>query len=206
MAKRPRRLRVEDLDVIRIEELAEVIKSGEVAVLPTDTIYGFHALADDGDALDRIFAIKGRETTKPLPVLFSSIQQLADLGADLDHARSCLESIWPAPLTAVLRLKKPLAATVGQLTVAARIPASEWLRHLLSMTGPLASTSLNRSGDPPAASLENLPPDSLDDVAIVVDGGVLDGQPSTVVEFTETLPRVIRQGAFVFTQNLWKTL
>ncbi len=206
MTRRLRRLRVEDLDVSRIGELAEIINSGEVAVLPTDTIYGFHALADDRNALDRIFAIKGRESGKPLPVLFSSIQQLTDLGADLGNARACLESIWPAPLTAVLRLERPFAATVGQLTVAARIPASEWLRHLLSLTGPLASTSLNRSGDPPAASLENLPLDSLEEVAIVVDGGILDGQPSTVVEFTESLPRVIRQGAFVFTQNLWKTL
>ncbi|HUO83507.1 MAG TPA: L-threonylcarbamoyladenylate synthase [Thermoanaerobaculia bacterium] len=189
----------------QIERIAAPLRRGSVIVLPTDTIYGFHALAGSDEAIRRIFAIKGREERKALPVLFANMAQLRDAGVRLPLAAAeFLEQTWPAPLTAILPLERPLAAASGAATVAARVPDLPWLRELLQRTGPLASTSANRSGEAPVTDPIELDPTLLNEVALVVDSGRLQGEPSTVVDFTEDLPRVVREGSFRFTQKLWK--
>src|SRR5437762_610375 len=119
-----------------LDELAHVLRGGGVALLPTDTIYGLHAVATNDDAVARIKAMKGRGDDKPFVIIASSIDQLLTLGADIPHG---LAGLWPAPLTAIL--------ACGATTIAARIPDLRWLRALLDRTGPLVSTSASRSGE-----------------------------------------------------------
>src|SRR5204863_7844901 len=99
-----------------LDELADVLRDGGVALLPTDTIYGLHAVATNEQAISRIRAMKGRGDDKPFVIIASSIDQLAALGATIP---SSLRNVWPAPLTAIF--------ACGATTIAARIPDLAWL-------------------------------------------------------------------------------
>ncbi len=191
----------------QIEHFSGILKRGEVAILPTDTIYGIHADAKNEDAVARMIEIKGRDDRKPFVVLCSSLEQAESLGAILSEPlRELLGSLWPAPLTALVELRKPIAATRGQSKIAIRVPASEWLRQLIELSGPLASTSVNPSGDAPLYTIAGLSKSEGYPIRHMLDLGSLDSLPSTLVDFTADPPRILRQGDFVFTQNLWKTV
>ncbi len=182
-----------------LDALAAVLRGGGVVLLPTDTIYGLHALASDEGAIARIAAMKGRGDDKPFVVIGSSIEQLRALGATIPEL---LQEIWPAPLTAIL--------ASGGSTIAARIPDLGWLRALLDRTGPLVSTSANRAGEPPVTSPGALPSDLKMCIDGALDQGSREGKPSTIVDFTGDEPKVIREGGEGFSQflrkSLWKAL
>lgn len=162
--------------------------------MPTDTIYGLHALATD-ESVERIAQLKGRGEAKRFVIIAASVEQIRELGADVPEA---LRSIWPSPLTAVLRQ--------GAITIAARVPDLRWLRDLLARTGPLISTSANRSGETPIADPADFPPQLLKTIDGIVDAGRREGKASAIVDFTGTEPRFIRDGDPRFTQLLRKTL
>ena len=191
----------------QLAELATLLADGGVVLLPTDTIYGLHARALDDAAVGRIADLKGRAETKPFVVLAADVGQLQELGIDADpDLLSRLASIWPAPLTAILPLRQPIAASRGMATLAVRIPALDWLRALAQQTGPLVSTSANRSGEPPVDRPEALARDLLERLDAIVDAGVRTGEPSAIVDLTSAEPRFIRDGERLFTQNLRKSL
>lgn len=200
------KIKTESPDEQQLNEMRKLLLEGQVLVLPTDTIYGLHAVATNPSAVDRIFELKGRSSEKSLPVLASSVDQLRDLGVELSvRQRSFLENIWPAPLTAIVPLARPLPAAEGP-TVAVRIPALLWLRRFIASTGPLASTSANKSGEPPAHDPSSLSNEIAAGVGGIADAGVLRRAASTIVDFTTDPPRVVRPGDFFFTQNLWKSM
>ncbi len=182
-----------------LDELASILIAGGVALLPTDTIYGLHAIAANQPAVDRIATIKERPSEKAFVVIAASVEQLETIGV---KAPDVLRKIWPAPLTAILQS--------GETTVAARVPDLDWLRSLLDRTGPLVSTSANRSGEAPITSPEMLDPAMKNRLDALLDQGIHDGKPSTIVDFTGNEPRMVREGDSGFTQilrkSLWKDL
>ena len=191
----------------QLAEIASILRSGGVVLLPTDTIYGLHALADDEQAVARVAELKGREDTKPFVVLGASAAQLEEIGIDIPaDVRKALDGLWPAPLTAILPLRRPVAASRGAASLAVRVPALEWLRELVSTTGPLLSTSANRSGEPPVDAPEKLVRDLQNQLDGLADGGLSHGEPSAIVDFTGEQPRLVREGNIFFTQKVWKTL
>jgi L-threonylcarbamoyladenylate synthase len=179
----------------QLEEIAGVLRGRGIVLMPTDTIYGLHALAGDSGAASRIAEIKGRDESKRFVTIAGSAEAIAATGVKVPDV---LKKIWPAPLTAVMRS--------GASTIAARVPDLAWLRDLLEMTGPLISTSANRSGEPPISDPSQLPPELEARLDGVVDGGPREGKASAIVDFTETEPRFIRDGEPRFTQILRKTL
>ena len=191
----------------QLEDIAGTLTAGGVVLLPTDTIYGLHALASNDEAVQRIAAMKGREDTKPFVVIGPSLESFAEVGIDAPpDVRTLLESLWPAPLTAILPLRRPISASRGMATLAVRVPALQWLRGLTLRTGPLASTSANRSGEPPLHDPKTIARDLLDHLSGVADAGLLEGEPSAIVDFTGPEPRVLREGERLFTQELRKRL
>lgn len=179
----------------QLAEIAEAFTASGVLLLPTDTIYGLHAVAANREAVARIAKMKERDGAKPFLVLAASAAQLEEMGCVVPPI---LNDLWPAPLTAVL--------THGSTTVAARVPDVGWLRTLAGMAGPLASTSANRSGEPPVSEPCELARDLLNALDGLVDAGPLHGEPSAIVDFTGDEPRFIRDGEFLFTQKLRKML
>lgn len=187
--------------------LASILKAGGVVLLPTDTIYGLHALANDANAINKIVEMKGRGEDKPFVVIGASIEQLEEIGARFDdRTRKILNDIWPGPLTAIVPLKKPIAASRGASTIAVRVPKLQLLQQLLQRTGPLASTSVNKSGEPPLADPKTLSPELQRSIDAIIDQGRIDAEPSTIVDFTGAEPRLLRGSESFFTQKVWKTL
>jgi L-threonylcarbamoyladenylate synthase len=190
-----------------IDQIASILGEGGVALLPTDTIYGLHALATDPAAIERLAMIKGRDDGKPFVVIGAGDDQLEQIGiAFRPEVRIVLNSVWPASLTAVLPLSRPVAASRGAASLAVRVPDVAWLRELLSRSGPLASTSANRSGEPPISTPNQLDPELQNRLDLLVDMGVFEGEPSMIVDFTGDEPLLIREGASSFAQKVWKTL
>lgn len=186
-----------------IEPLCALLARGGVLAIPTESSYGLGADPRNPEGVEAIYRIKGRERGKPLPVVVSDVRQLRDLG--IDPGLPILEALaacWPAPLTAVLPIARPLPATAGESTLAVRIPAHEGLRRLLADLGHgLTATSANRSGGAPI-----LDPDGAAELlagadpgagAAVVDGGILPGgPPSTLVAIEASGLVVLRTGSF----------
>lgn len=192
---------------IQSSEIARTLARGGVAILPTDTIYGLHARASDDAAVARIAAIKGRDDTKPFIVLAATIDDLSPLGVTAaPETLAVLGTIWPAPLTAILPIATAIAASRGANTLAVRIPDLPWLQNLLRRTGPLVSTSVNRSGDPPLITPSELARELHEAVDGVADCGSISAKPSAILDLSTAEPRFIREGEESFTQNVWKTL
>jgi L-threonylcarbamoyladenylate synthase len=192
---------------LQLHEIARALAGGAVVLMPTDTVYGLHALALDEAAVARVAGIKGRDDAKPFIVLAASMDQLKPLGISAGRNElEALETLWPAPLTAILPIEAPIAASRNRMTLAIRIPALDWLRELIARTGPLISTSANRSGEPLVASPELLARDLQERLDGIVDGGVRGGEPSTIVDLTSAEPHILREGEHSFTQKVWKTL
>jgi len=179
---------------LQVEEIGALLRSGGVVLMPTDTIYGLHALAGS-DAVARIVQIKGRDENKPFVTIAASASQIEALGVTVP---AIVRDLWPAPLTAILRR--------GTSTIAIRVPDLEWLRSLLEKSGPLVSTSANRAGEPTITSADDLSSALLEALDGVVDGGRREGKPSAIVDFTGDVPRILREGDSRFTQKLRKSL
>lgn len=189
------------------DAIAAALHRGGVVLLPTDTIYGLHARADDAAAVAKIAEMKEREGEKPFVVLAASLEQVEAMGAVLrEEVRALLAAAWPAPVTAILPLRQPIAASRGAATVAVRVPALEWLRELLERTGPLVSTSANRSGETPIRVPSELARPLQNQLAGLVDAGPLPGEASAIVDFTCNPPRVVRGAESLFSQKVWKSL
>ena len=186
-----------------VEPLRALLARGGVLAIPTESSYGLGADPRNPEGVEAIYRIKGRERGKPLPVVVSSMEQLRDLGIDPElPILEALAACWPAPLTAVLPIERPLPAAAGEPALAVRIPAHEGLRRLLADLGHgLTATSANRSGgapilDPDGAA-ELLAGADREMEAIVVDGGVLPGgAPSTLVAIEPSGPVVLRTGSY----------
>lgn len=182
-----------------IASAAHSVASGQLVVLPTDTVYGIGADAFDSQAVAGLLAAKGRGRDMPVPVLVGSWTTIEGLsGAVSDRTWDLVEAFWPGGLTLVVEHAPSLAWDLGDSrgTVAIRMPLHPVAIELLEVTGPMAVSSANRSGQPAALSAEQAREQLGDEVAAYLDGGVaVTGVASTIVDVTAEIPRVLRAGA-----------
>lgn len=195
-----RRVRLEDIlasqeELLRVREL---FARGGVAAIPTETFYALAADPRSERGVGRIFEIKGRDDGKPLLTLFSDRSQLVALGVAADPAApDRFFRIWPAPLTVVLPLTAPIAASRSAPALAVRMPADAALRELLSAVGALTGTSANRSGRPALDDPDDVAEQFGAELDLLIDGGQTPGgEPTTLVDATQEPPVVLRLGAF----------
>lgn len=180
-----------------LEEALSALRRGEVVGVPTDTVYGLAVDPADPRAVQRLFELKGRGGHLPLAVLAASVAQAEPLVEISEEQRRLLEQHWPGPFTAVLRAKAALAPLVGDRekgTLAVRIPDHPLLLELLARSGPLAVTSANRSGLPPARSAAEARAALGGGPAVYLEGECPGGAPSTVADLTRSPPAVLREG------------
>jgi tRNA threonylcarbamoyl adenosine modification protein (Sua5/YciO/YrdC/YwlC family) len=174
------------------------VRAGELVVVPTDTVYGLAADAFNKVASARIFDIKQRPRSLPLPVLVSRPRQAWALCSFVPPAASALAAAyWPGPLTMVLPQTAELEWDLGDAkgSIALRMPAHEDLIALLEMVGPMATTSANLSGEPTASTIEEIQAALGDQVAVYIDGGPAKLETgSTIVDLTSKKMRVLREG------------
>ncbi len=181
-----------------IRRLRALLSAGGVAALPTETFYGLAADPRSEDGVRRVLEAKGRDDRKPLPVVFATPGQLAGLGVAAPGALlDRYLALWPAPLTVVLPLEKPIAASRGLATLAVRIPGAPDLRALLEEIGAVTATSANRSDAPPLEDPDDVARAFEGRLDLLVDGGRTPGRlPSTLIDATVDPPVLLRRGAY----------
>ena len=186
-----------------IWQFRQLLRHGGIAAIPTETFYALAADPFNTVAVEQIFQIKGRDDRHPLPVLIATRLDLESLGVTADpRTLDVYFSIWPAPLTVVLPVRMPLAASRGVSTLGVRLPASRRLRDLLAAVGPVTGTSANRSGFPPLSDPDAVEADFRREIALLVDGGKTPGGlPSTLLDATRDPPVVLRRGAHLWPEK-----
>ena len=178
---------------------AAILKGGGLVAFPTESFYGLGADALDPQAIERVFAIKGRPESKPLLVVVDSVEMAERLAVDVPRgARDLMARHWPGPLTVVLKAAAdvPIRLTAGTGTLGVRMPAHPVALGLVRAAGlPITAPSANPSGaDPPTTALQ-VKRYFDGAVDLIVDGGeTAGGTGSTIADCTVWPPRVLRQG------------
>lgn len=182
-----------------LNRAASSLRGGGLAVLPTDTVYGIGADAFDPEAVRALLSAKGRGPDMPVPVLVGSWNTVDGLVMSVPRqARALIEAFWPGGLSLVLPQAPSLSWDLGETrgTVNLRMPLHPVALDLLRDVGPLAVSSANTTGNPPATTAEQAREQLGESVPVYLDGGPA-GEPvaSTIVDLTGQRPRVLREGA-----------
>ncbi|MEO8424029.1 MAG: L-threonylcarbamoyladenylate synthase [Actinomycetota bacterium] len=181
-----------------IADAVAAVRRGELIVFPTETVYGIGAAPHDLAATARLFDAKRRPRDLTLPVLTASLEVAGTLARFDDRAEHLAAAFWPGPLTLVLprtrvSLTWDLGGDVG--TIGLRVPSHPLALAVLSAAGPVATTSANRSGAPPAGTCDELHAVFGDLVAVYLcQESPLMGAASTVVDLTHRDARILRAG------------
>ena len=201
------KLKVFDLkeDKANVDRACEILKSGGLVAIPTETVYGLAASAFDEKAVGNIFAAKGRPQDNPLIVHVSDIEMLNELVVDMPNvAIECAKKFWPGPFTMVLKRSEKIPASVsaGLDTVAVRMPSNEVAIEIIRNSKlPLAAPSANLSGSPSPTTAEHVIADLDGKIdAVVVSGASEVGVESTVITLTTNPPRLLRPGGITLEQ------
>jgi L-threonylcarbamoyladenylate synthase len=183
-----------------VDQAVAAIESGQPVVLPTDTVYGLCARADDEEAVARVQRLKQRPGGMALALLCSDLAELFDRVPELRNAvEVLLRALLPGPYTLVLPNPQQRFAWLSPSspdTIGVRVPALTGdAKRVLARIGAVVATSANRHGGPDPRRLEEVPAEIREACGAVLDGGELPGIPSTVLDLTGDEPRVLREGA-----------
>jgi len=187
-------------DLVLLKQAAAVLENSGVIGYPTETVYGLGANIFDADAVERIYAIKGRDFHKPLIVIVDSYEMLQPLVEYIPGVGNrIMREFWPGPLTVILQASSLVDKQVlgGGSTIAVRIPDNKICLTLLRLCGfPLTSTSANVAGKPNSVSAEDVEHNLHSKLDLIIDGGPSrSATASTLLDLTTESPQIRRIGA-----------
>ena len=185
-------------DELHISQAIATLKDGGVIAFPTDTVYGVGVDPFQPDAVRKLYQIKGRPIDKPIPILVGSVSDVERVAQNLPPTFSRLaEQFWPGELTIIVEAKSlPPEITAGGDTVGVRMPDHPLALALLQrFGGAIATTSANKSDEPPATSPEEVRAELGALVNIILDGGQTATKiASTVLDLSVSPPQIRRDG------------
>lgn len=198
------------LDEEAIKKAGRILKDGGLVAFPTETVYGLGGNALDPRASMKIYAAKGRPSDNPLIVHIAELGKLKEITTEIpEGARILAEKYWPGPLTMILPKADivPKETTGGLDSVAVRFPSDVIAQKLIQAAGGfVAAPSANTSGRPSPTLAEHVEEDLGDAIDMILDGGQVGiGLESTIVDFTEEVPVVLRPG-YISLEMLQETL
>lgn len=182
-----------------IAQAVAVLQGGGIIAYPTETFYGLGVDATNVKAVERLFAVKGRDFKNPIPVLVGDVLQLEQVVTNIPpSAQELMARHWPGPLTLVFGAALSLSArlTAGTGKIGVRISSHPIARLLAGqLGGPLTSTSANRSGQKECVTAQEVMEKIGDDLDLILDGGATPGgKGSTILDITQPPPVVLRAG------------
>jgi L-threonylcarbamoyladenylate synthase len=181
-----------------LERASAILNQGKLAAFPTDTIYGLGCTAFSAKSIENIYQVKQRPGEKAIAILIGELDQLKIVAQYLPSlAQRLTEQFWPGALTIIVQRNPNLPGNISQnQTIGIRMPNHEFVRSLLNKTGPLATTSANISGQANPMFASDVLDQLCCQIELLVDGGKTSGViPSTVVDCTSEIPRILRVGA-----------
>ena len=193
-------LHLDATDCSALPLIKKILAEGGLIGFPTDTFYGIGADPFNSEAVAKIFKIKNRPTGKPILVLVSSLQQLNLLTQKISPlAQTAIDAFWPGPLTLLFEALPdlPQALTGGTGKIGVRLPSHTFTQKLIDGIGhPLTASSANLSGGNNPETAQEVEQSLGSDLDLILDGGKTKGQqPSTVLDSTDSPPRIVREGA-----------
>jgi len=182
-----------------VDIAADVLRSGGLVAVPTETVYGLSADGLNEDAVNKIYEVKGRPETKPISLLVYDMESVKEFCENIpDEAYVMAKCFWPGPLTMILSKsdKVPSIVTAGGNTVGVRCPDHDITREIIRKAGvPLATPSANISGKPSPKSADEVLAYFDGKIECVVDGGKCSvGIESTIIDMTKKPFKVLRPG------------
>ncbi|MBE6014319.1 MAG: threonylcarbamoyl-AMP synthase [Lachnospiraceae bacterium] len=182
-----------------VKEAGGILKAGGLVAFPTETVYGLGADALDEAAAAKIYAAKGRPSDNPLIVHIADIESLYEIVTEVpDKAKKLADAMWPGPLTMIFHKKDivPYGTTGGLDSVAVRMPDNKAALDIIRAGGGfIAAPSANTSGRPSPTSAAHVAEDLAGTIDMIVDDGEVEiGIESTIVDFTEEIPMILRPG------------
>ena len=208
-----KRIKISDTKNINDEELkeaAQILRDGGLVAFPTETVYGLGGNALDEKAAGKIYAAKGRPSDNPLIAHVSCAAEVTPLVKYIPEAgKKLMDAFWPGPLTIIFPKSDivPYGTTGGLDTVAVRMPVDPVANRLIALAGvPVAAPSANTSGRPSPTTAGHVVEDLGNAIDMIIDGGQVNiGLESTIVDFTEEVPVVLRPG-YISLEMLRETL
>lgn len=189
-----------------IKKVVETLKNGGIAIIPTDTVYGFSGIVDfksnkKFNSDEKIRRIKGRDEKKPFIQLISKPEDIY-LFTDIKIPEN-IYKLWPGALTVIVPLKKNNPLNLDYSTVAFRCPGDEWLRKIIEKCGaPIYSTSVNRSGSPVLENYNDILEEFINEVDVIVEDGDKNGSlPSTLILLENEGYKILRQGSIIIKEE-----
>lgn len=183
-----------------IAEAGEAIKAGKLVVFPTETVYGLGANACDGDAVEKIFAAKGRPQDNPLIAHIADFENISEIALEVPQAaRKLAEKFWPGPMTLIMKKKSVISdiTSAGLESIGIRMPSNAIARELIKASGvPIAAPSANISGRPSPTDIERCVEDMNGKADYIIGGEQCTfGLESTVIDCTTNPICILRPGA-----------
>jgi L-threonylcarbamoyladenylate synthase len=180
-------------------ELSKAIESlnkGEIIVYPTDTQYAFGADIFNDDSIRKVFEIKNRSYNNPLPIAVAKYDDIIKYTYKNKFVKSIYERFLPGKLTVILYKKGNISnlLTAGMDKIAIRIPKNKIALELLSKFGPLTVTSANIHGNITQSTIKDISLDFKEEISCYLDDGLLNNEPSTIVDLTGNKPKILREG------------
>ncbi|WP_143403516.1 L-threonylcarbamoyladenylate synthase [Fusobacterium massiliense] len=208
--------KIDNIMTVKDEEwvgLSQRIKSGELIIYPTDTVYGLGAIISNEESINNIYFAKSRSFNSPLIALLSSVDKVDEVAEvsveDRELLNKLAKAFWPGALTVILRKKDyiPEIMVSGGNTIGVRIPNLDLAIKIIDLAGGvLATTSANISGEPSPKSYEELSEAIKSKVNLLIDGGKCKlGEVSTIIDLTKKVPKILRKGA-ITTEEIEKII
>ena len=190
----------EKIDYSKLKEVGQDIKKGEIAIFPTETVYGIGTNGLNENAVKRLYEVKNRNLNKPINLLVSNIEMVKMVVKDItDLEYKLMEKFFPGPFTIILKKKDivPNILTANKNTVGIRMPDCKITTELINYAGcPIATSSANISDMQSATKVSDIVDDLYKKVDYIIDGGKSDiGIASTIVEVIDDIPYILRQGS-----------
>ncbi len=176
-----------------IEKARKVIKEGGLIVYPTDTLYGLGGDATSSEIVKKVFDLKERPYNMPISITLSDIEEIEEYCFMNEIAYKIAEKILPGAITLILKKKSSLPELLGKDKIGIRIPANEIARKI-AKGNPITSTSANKHGMEEPRSIETAKKQLGEKIAIYIDGGILKGKASTVIDLSEGRIKILREG------------
>lgn len=180
-----------------IDAALKALRKGELIIYPTDTIYGIGCDMKSPKAIDKLSKLKNRPKQKPFSFICNNISEAARYARISDTAHRVIRRALPGPYTFVLPGGNdvPPKMVSSDRAVGIRIPDHPVPRAIAEKFGsPIVTTSVNVSTEEPICAVGDLAPEFLSAVTVVIDYGPLENEPSTIIDFTEDAPRILRRG------------
>lgn len=187
-----------------ITNAVKALKTGNLIVYPTDTLYALGADIFNDGSVTKVFTVKKRPFSNPLSVAVADFEAISKIAYTNEFVKQVVERFLPGSLTIILRKKESVSRLVtgGLDNIAVRIPDNKIALKLLSAFGPLTVTSANVHGKKTPYVINDIMMQFTTDILVYLDDGRLDAKPSTIVDLTLEKPRIVRKGSITLEEIL----